>query len=132
VKAHDFGGSAELLASRGLRLPRGRAASIAPSLAPLSSHLRARVEAIDAKVLAPLADAFPGVGVSLDLGRLEGLGYYAGPCVRIEATAPDGTRFPLVDGGSVAWTRALLSDARERFVTSGVGPDLICARFSQT
>jgi hypothetical protein len=131
VKAHDFGGSTELLASRGLHLPRGRAPELATCVAAIAPALRDRLDALDAEVLAPLSIAYPEARFAIDLGRLEGLGYYAGPCLRIAAIDPSGARFPLVDGGSLAWTQRLLSDARERYVTSGVGPDLVCARFTR-
>jgi hypothetical protein len=79
-------------------------------------------------VLDPLAAAYPEATFRLDLSRLEGLGYYAGPCVRITAAAD--RVYPLVDGGAVGWTERLLGDRRERFLISGIGADLINLRFA--
>jgi hypothetical protein len=81
------------------------------------------------EVIAPLAAEFPGVTLRLDLSRLEGLGYYRGPCVRINARDVEGRMLPLVDGGFLDWTKTLLSDGRERLLTTGAGVDLICARY---
>jgi hypothetical protein len=118
-----------LLSARGLAPVRGRADAIRPALAALPAPLSAQLEQIDAQVLAPLAAAFPAVDLQLDLSRLEGLGYYAGPCVRITAADPTGRSLPLVDGGLTRWTQELLGDRRERFLITGIGSDLACARF---
>lgn len=118
-----------LLSARGLTPVRGRAAAIRPALAALPSPISAQLDQIDAQVLAPLAAAFPETCLQLDLGRLEGLGYYAGPCVRITAADATGLVLPLVDGGFTRWTQELLGDRRERFLITGIGSDLACARF---
>lgn len=64
-----------------------------------------------------------------DLGRLEGLGYYRGPCVRVVARDPSGVVLPLVDGGFLGWTRLLLGDRRERLLATGMGIDLVPLRY---
>lgn len=81
------------------------------------------------EVARPLAAAHPGVHVNVDLSRLEGLGYYRGPCLRIGARDVDGNLLPLVDGGWLRWTQALLGDGRERLLATGIGVDLVCARY---
>lgn len=58
------------------------------------ASLRGRLD-----VLQPLSYAFPDVDVRWDLSRVEGLGYYRGPCVRITAEDATGLRLLLVDGG---------------------------------
>jgi hypothetical protein len=87
-------------------------------------------ERLASAVVAPLAAAHPEVTFRLDLGRLEGLGYYDGPCVRVTARDVDGQTLPLVDGGFLDWTRRLLDDGRERLLATGVGVDLICFRYA--
>jgi hypothetical protein len=121
-----------LLAARGLSPVRGRAGEIRPALQALPPALAATLEQIDARVLAPLAAAFPAARLQLDLSRLEGLGYYAGPCVRITARDTTGLMLPLVDGGLTRWTQQLLGDRRERFLITGIGSDLACARYRTT
>jgi hypothetical protein len=64
-----------------------------------------------------------------DFGRLEGLGCCDGAVLRISARNAAGERYPLCDGGFTDWTARLLSDDRERFLGSGIGADLVCARF---
>lgn len=120
-----------LLRSRGLAAVRGRFDAIRPSLQALPPGLVAELEQLDAAVLAPLAAEFPTVQLQLDLGRLEGLGYYAGPCLRICARDPSGLSLPLVDGGFTRWTQELLGDRRERFLITGIGSDLACARYRE-
>ena len=132
IRTHDPGGSSAFLARHGIELPHGRLGALRPHLAPLSRPLRERVEALDENVLEVLARRFPRVAFACDLGRLEGLGYYAGPCLRIAATDPSGARYPLGDGGVLRWTAKLLADEKERFVTSGVGVELIAGRFRET
>jgi hypothetical protein len=128
VKTHRFGSGRRFLEARRLVLPRGRYADLAASLSPT---LAPRLELLDSEVLAPLAKAFPEASFALDLSRLEGLGYYTGPSLRISATSPAGERFPLSDGGALDWTARLLDDRREMYFTSGIGPDLVCARYVQ-
>ncbi|HEY2514945.1 MAG TPA: hypothetical protein VGI39_28965 [Polyangiaceae bacterium] len=129
VRAHRLGGSAEFLQERGVRLPVGRGARLADAVANLPRLFSARVARLDEEILTPLAAAFPRVSFACDLGRLEGLGYYSGPCLRIEAADPSGARYPLADGGALPWTARLLTDQKERFVVSGMGLELVSARF---
>ena len=129
VRAHRLGSSAEFLAERGVQLPVGRGARLAEATSPLPRPLAMRLALLDEEVLTPLATAFPRVSFDFDLGRLEGLGYYAGPCLRIEATDPTGARYPLADGGALLWTARLLADQKERFLVSGMGIELVAARY---
>lgn len=118
-----------LLKARGLTAVRGRADDLRSELATLPHPLRSAVEELDARVLSPLHETFSGVNLRLDLGRLEGLGYYDGPCIRIAARDRSGHMLPLVDGGFTRWTQRLLGDSRERLLITGIGSDLACARY---
>ena len=129
IRTHELGGSSAFLARQGIALPCGRLDALRPHLQALARPLRERVESLDENVLEVLARRFPGVGFVCDLSRLEGLGYYAGPCLRISATDPSGVGLPLGDGGVLRWTGKLLADDKERLVTSGVGLELVAARF---
>jgi hypothetical protein len=127
ARAHNFGGSKALLEGLGLSLPKGRFAEVADVV--VAKNLRARLEKIEREVIAPLSALYPAAIYRFDLSRLEGLGYYAGPCLRISATNHTGETFPLADGGFLRWTQALLSDRRERMLASGIGTDLVCTRY---
>lgn len=129
VRTHHFADPDELIRQWGLAPLRGHATEVLSALGALPPHLALRLQELQARVLDPLAAAFPEVCVRLDLSRLEGLGYYVGPCVHIGARDPSGTTFPLVDGGFTRWTQELLSDRSERFLSSGIGSDLVCARY---
>ena len=109
VRAHDFGGSEEWLARHGATLRRGRGLALGP-----------RADLLEREILAPIAHAFPDVRVAFDPGRLEGLGYYDGPCLKVSARVGDRS-WPIADGGVLDWTAKLLGDDKEVFVTSGMG-----------
>jgi len=90
-------------------------------------------EALRSDVLEPLATDFPQVRCVVDdpaahPGRAA---YYSAACFRVGATRRGGSRVAiLVDGGSLGWTRTLLSDDKERLVTSAVGTELLCTLFA--
>ncbi|MBZ0234932.1 MAG: hypothetical protein K8M05_21570, partial [Deltaproteobacteria bacterium] len=71
----------------------------------------------------------PHVPVAFDLARIQGLGYYAGPCLQLHVRHDDGRDFALGDGGALTWLGALLEDRRERMVTTGVGAELLAKLF---
>jgi hypothetical protein len=84
---------------------------------------------LEEAILAPLRADFQGVAASFDDQRGGGRGYYADLCFHVDATTPDGTEINLADGGVVTWTQRLLSNAKERLVTSGIGSERVCAVF---
>lgn len=129
VRTHRWVDRDELAARYGLEPLRGRVAEVLAG-ARLPAPIERRLERIDAAVLAPLARAYPEARLRLDLTRLAGLGYYDGPCLRIDARAPDGAIFNLCDGGFLPWTGQLLSDRGERLLSTGLGADLVCAKFA--
>ncbi len=55
--------------------------------------------------------------------------YYDGPMLQIWATDGDGVTYPLADGGRIEWAQRLLSDRKERLLTSAIGVSLVSARF---
>ena len=55
--------------------------------------------------------------------------YYDGPMLNIAATDGEGITYPLADGGRIDWTQRLLSNRKERLLTSAIGLGLIGARF---
>lgn len=65
----------------------------------------------------------------VDLGRIAGMGYYDNFCLRINAENDRNQTFPIIDGGSTAWLKKLLSCKKERFFLSGIGSELLCNNF---
>lgn len=66
-------------------------------------------------------------GTSYDAGRRST--YYDGPMLAIWATDGDGVTYPLADGGRIDWAQRLLSDRKERLLTSAIGISLVSSRF---
>jgi hypothetical protein len=82
---------------------------------------------LDDQLLSPIRAEYANVDCALDDLRTGGRGYYLDLCFHIHATAPTGQRLELVDGGSVNWTRRLLSNAKERLIISGIGSERLCS-----
>ena len=87
-----------------------------------------RVELVEALLAAIRAES-EDVDCVLDEHRTSGRGYYVDLCFHIHAAASSGRRLELVDGGCVNWTQALLSNAKERLVISGIGSERLCTEF---
>jgi hypothetical protein len=88
-----------------------------------------RLERARAEVLQPLAARFPEVTLEIDLSREQGRHYYAGLCLKLDATDPSGLQMNLADGGFTDWTQRFLSNAKERLLVSGLGIELLPKRF---
>jgi hypothetical protein len=112
---------------RALRAFLGPAVPLHVSVTDLSSP--GRKPLLDRHPLSPIRSEFDGVDCEFDDARTAGRGYYLDLCFHVHVTAPSGRRLELVDGGCVDWTRKLLSNAKERLVTSGLGSERLCAEF---
>lgn len=126
IRAHKPGGSEQFLADRGLQLPQ-EVEDLARELPRLDAKhrlARAKTEVFDV-----LARDFPEAQFRFNLARLEALGYYRGLCLRISPVAPDGKRYPVIDGGFTDWTARLLQDRKERCLASGIGTEFACSRY---
>lgn len=88
-----------------------------------------RLERISERVLGPLADAFPQARLGFRPGRLHAVGYYRGISFNIDAEL-GGASYSVADGGTVDWTQRLLSDRRERLLTSGIGTERVARLLS--
>jgi hypothetical protein len=73
------------------------------------------------EVRAALTDE-PGVTVCDDPDRQHGRGYYPAFCFKLYARGRDATT-EIGDGGFVNWTQLLLSDRKERLLTTGMSVD---------
>jgi hypothetical protein len=130
VRAHIPGSSERFLAERGITLP-SEVGDPAVELHNLSQHRAgvARLALLKQRLLDVLRTEFPEAICRFNLARLEGLGYYTGLCLRISPQAPDGARYPIVDGGFNNWTARLLEDNKERLLTTGIGSEFACRRY---
>jgi hypothetical protein len=81
---------------------------------------------LEERVLAPLAVAFPEARCHLAPERTSGRGYYRNVCFKLFAADEMGNEIEVGDGGMTDWTRALISDQKERFLISGVGVERLC------
>jgi hypothetical protein len=84
----------------------------------LGRRLRRLEAAVEALMSA--AEASNDTRVLVDLTRTEGVNYYDGLQLRIDAVH-DGVQREVADGGSVDWMAKLLSDRHEQLFTSGAG-----------
>ena len=115
VRAHRLGGSARFLHERGITAPPGL-----------------RHPLLESGVIGPLRDEFPEAQFRMNQERLEGLGYYHSFTLRISVQAPDGNRYPLVDGGFTDWTARLLGNQKERLLISGIGSEFVCKTYRRS
>jgi hypothetical protein len=74
------------------------------------------------RVRARLTRDLPHVGLSTE--RFEST-YYAGLRVLLGGTSTEGAHVPLADTGAFDWVARLTSNARQRFVASGLGLQLL-------
>lgn len=130
VRARDSSSSAKLLEQYERIWPETMA-NPAMELASygLPTHLILHLNSLAQKVCAPLKEEHPSVKFSFNMHRLTGLGYYAGPCFHLKVKNASGQTFMIGDGGTVDWTQKLLSDSKERLMTSAVGTELLCRMF---
>lgn len=83
---------------------------------------------LEEQILRPLRVL--NVECCLDPNRPSGRGYYRDLCMKIHAQTPEGEWIEIGDGGSVDWTQRLLSNSKERLVTSGIGSERVCTLFA--
>ncbi|HTS51307.1 MAG TPA: hypothetical protein VMH05_25340 [Bryobacteraceae bacterium] len=126
VRAHKPGESERFLAERGVNLPDAVGDPVQELRGVGPRHRLARVKS---DVFDRLASGFPEACFQFNLARLEGLGYYRGLCLRISPLAPDGNRYPVIDGGFTDWTARLLQDRKERLLATGIGTEFACSRY---
>jgi hypothetical protein len=87
---------------------------------------------LDELARGPLADELaarhPGLSIGIDPLSGEKRDYYSALRYQLFAEDSGGEERFLVDGGTTDWTRKLLNDRKERFMTSGMGTErfLVC------
>lgn len=95
----------------------------------LPAHHLLQLKALQKQVMEPLSIFYPGVHFCFNLHRLTGLNYYQGPTLHIKLQNLADQTFMVADGGFVDWTQRLLTDKKERLLTSAIGIELICRVF---
>ncbi len=95
----------------------------------LPAHHLLQLKALQKEVMEPLSSIYPGVGFCFNLHRLTGLNYYQGPTLHIKLQNQLNQTFMVADGGFVDWTQRLLTDKKERLLTSAIGIELLCRVF---
>ena len=84
------------------------------------------------QVISPLAEQFPATRLEFDANPTTTPGYYEWVRFQIYASAPDGAEYMIGDGGFNNWTQKLLSDRRERLLTSGLSTERVATLFRHT
>lgn len=91
-----------------------------------------RIDLLATAARAQLADRIAaelGAGFAVERAPLDHAYYSAGLRYMLWVTAPDGAQLPLGDGGAFDWLTRLTSNRRAVYVASGLGAQLIAARF---
>jgi hypothetical protein len=88
-----------------------------------------RQDMLAAQLLSPVQGAFTNVDCLFDPARESGRTYYVDLCFHIHAVNRAGQSIEIADGGVVNWTQRLLSNAKERCVTSGISGERILSAF---
>ncbi len=130
VRARDAASTAKLLQKYAVSWPRDLT-DIAEDLGKYSipGHLLVQLGLLQTKICTTLGAKYPGIKFAFNMHRLTGLGYYQGPCFHLRAKNSNGDDFNLGDGGLVDWSQLLLSDSKERLMTSAIGTELLCRMF---
>jgi hypothetical protein len=132
VRARDSASSDKLLAEYSAKWPKSPnkpSTDLADCTVP--KPLLIQMDSLQESVVAPLKEAHPAVNFSFNMHRLTGLSYYTGPCFHIKLKNMQDETSMLADGGCVNWTQQLLSDSKERLMTSAIGTELLCRMFRQ-
>lgn len=82
-------------------------------------------------VIAPLHPRFPGARLEIGPEPATTQDYYQWVRFQIYARDPQGSELMIADGGLTDWTQQLLSDRRERLLTSGIATERIATLFRQ-
>lgn len=90
-----------------------------------------RMGVIEERLFPQIRLHLEDVSCRIDEKRPSGRGYYRDLCFHIHATTASRRKVELVDGGSVDWTRKLLSNEKERLVISGIGSERLCTELPE-
>jgi hypothetical protein len=106
-----------------------RMADVRVDFTPLAGE-RER-EQLQQRVMLPLVDQFPMSRLEFEAEPTTTPGYYEWVRFKVYATDPAGAEYMIGDGGFTDWTQKLLSDRRERLLTSGIATERVATLFRQ-
>jgi len=78
---------------------------------------------LENEILKPLKNQFPDTIFIIDSEKKDGQGYYSDLRFQIFAQNTSAEEYFLIDGGFTNWTQQLLSNKKERLLTSGMGSE---------
>lgn len=81
------------------------------------------------RVLNIIAPNYPGINFLIETNSKDGKDYYSQVRFQVYAKNSTQTELMLVDGGFTNWTQTLLSNQKERLLTSGIGSERLCLCF---
>ncbi len=96
----------------------------------LPEHLIRQLGLLQGEICNRLSETYPRVTFLFNMHRLLDLGITR-VLLHIKAKTNSGNEFMLGDGGFVDWTQVLLSDGKERLMTSAIGTELLCRMILQ-
>jgi hypothetical protein len=86
---------------------------------------------IENQCILPLTKKFPGIKFRIFPERKTALKYYSFICFSIRIKDGNGNPYDIVDGGFTNWTQEILSNRKERLLTSGMGTELLSKILSE-
>ena len=95
----------------------------------LTDYSKKHVDQLWKEVAQPLSKKYSNIQVSFDQHREAAKNYYGDICFRINLTGKTGESYDLVDGGFTNWTQKMISNDKERLLTSGLGTELLLKTF---
>lgn len=91
---------------------------------------KSRLKELKENVLNKLCALHSNVDFKIDIQRLTGISYYSGPCFHIRIKRKSDANWQMIaDGGATPWTQMLLTDRKERLMTSAIGIELLLRLF---
>ncbi len=100
---------------------------VRPTTVRLTTRCAAHEPVLQREVLDALAPAYGNATFTLDRARSAAGRYYHGLCFSIGIEDAAGVEYANTgDGGLTDWTQKLLSNKKERLLTSALGSELLC------
>jgi hypothetical protein len=98
----------------------------------IALHSESHDDTIFKAAIEKLKKEFDDVDIGLEKAKTGETEYYRHLRFHVYARPSRGHEMELVDGGDTDWTQKLLNNAKERLVTSGIGTERLCEKFTST
>lgn len=89
------------------------------------------LKAIDQNVIPDLKDKYPNINVIYDIWRIAWMWYYDSFCFKITAKNKDWLELPLVDWGLSDWTRKMMKNWKEFYMSSWIWLEIFLENFKE-